>query len=97
MIGRVNDEKRKFLGFYQEAMEPEKAGTGRLSYSPRLDIIDAALGSLNCLSSEEQTSFAGEKGKLLKRREEANGKAGNAPTNPPTACKPQANRRSKQQ
>jgi outer membrane protein OmpA-like peptidoglycan-associated protein len=97
MVGGANAEKREFLAFYQEAMEPEKAGTGRLSYSTRLEIIDAALGSLNCLSSDEQASFASEKSKLLKRRDEVNGKAGNASTNPPTNCKPQANRRSKQQ
>jgi hypothetical protein len=97
MTGRANAEKREFLAFYQEALEPEKAGTGQLSYSNRLSIIDTALGSLNCLSSEEQASFASEKSKLLKRREEVNGKAGNPPTNPPTTCKPQAKKRSKQQ
>lgn len=97
MIGRANAEKREFLAFYHEAMEPEKAGTGRLSYSTRLNIIDAALGSLYCLSSQEQASYANEKSKLLKRRDEVNGKAGNAPTNPPTSCTPRATRRSRQQ
>ena len=97
MAGGRNAEKREFLAFYREAMAPEKAGTGSISYSTRLNVIDAALGSLYCLSSEEQASFANEKSKLLKRRDEVNGKAGNAPTNPPTACKSQANIRSKRQ
>ncbi len=89
MAGGPNKDKREFLAFYHEALEKEKAGTGRLSYSTRLDIIDAALGYFYCLSAADQTAFANEKANLLKRRQEVNGKAGNDPVPEPTACKRQ--------
>ena len=97
MVGGSYAEKREFLSFYWEALEPEKGGTGSLNFATRLSVIDAALGSLNCLSEEDKTSFTEEKKKLLKRRDEVNGKAGNPPIPTPTACVPKANRRSKQE
>jgi hypothetical protein len=89
LAGGQNKNKREFLAFYDEAMAAEKPGTGRLSYATRLALIDAALGYYYCLSEDEQKSFDSKKQALLKRRDEVNGKGGNAPTNPPTRCKTQ--------
>jgi hypothetical protein len=89
LSGGQNQKKREFLAFHDEALAAEKPGTGRLSYSTRLALIDGALGYFYCLTGEEQESFASKKEALLKRREEVNGKAGNERTNPPTRCKTQ--------
>ncbi len=88
MGGPANQNKREFLAFAWEALRDPKAGTGRLSYAMRRDMIDCALGHLFCLSSEEQKSFEAKKEALTKRRAEVNGKGGNAPTEAPTSCKP---------
>jgi hypothetical protein len=82
-----NHEKRELLAFHDEALAEEKAGTGRMSFSTRLALIDAALGYFYCLSVDDQKAFDSKKQALLKRRDEVNGKRGNAPTNPPTECK----------
>jgi len=89
LAGGQNKNKREFLAFYDEAMAAEKPGTGRLSYATRLALIDAALGYYYCLSDEDQKAFDSKKQTLLKRRDQVNGKGGNAPTNPPTQCKTQ--------
>jgi hypothetical protein len=89
MGGAANKDKREFLAFAWEAQTPERTGTGRMSYAMRRDLIDSALGYYNCLSAEDQKSFAGDRDKLLKLREEVNGKGGNPPTAPPTDCKRQ--------
>ncbi len=89
LAGGQNKNKREFLAFYSEALAEEKAGTGRMSYSTRLALIDAALGYFYCLSADEQTDSESKKAALLKRREDVNGKAGNEPTDSPTSCKKQ--------
>lgn len=102
MIGGANAEKREFLAFYWEALEPVKEGTGSISFATSLSIIDHALGSFNCLMSQslsklKREDFTAKKEKLLRRREEVNGKAGNRPTDAPTECKPLANKRKRRE
>jgi hypothetical protein len=89
LAGGHKQNKREFLAFYNEALAEEKPGTGRMSYSTRLALIDGALGYFYCLSADEQTDFESKKAALLKRREDVNGKAGNEPKDPPTTCKKQ--------
>lgn len=89
LAGGQNKDKREFLAFYDEAMAAEKPGTGRMSFSTRLALIDAALGYYYCLSGNDPDTFESKKDALLKRRDEFNGKGGNAPTNAPTSCKRQ--------
>ncbi|BFU92794.1 MAG: hypothetical protein NTAFB01_39810 [Nitrospira sp.] len=89
LAGGQNKNKREFQAFYNEALADEKPGTGRMSYSTRLALIDGALGYFYCLSADEQTDSESKKAALLKRREEVNGKAGNEPKDPPTTCKKQ--------
>jgi hypothetical protein len=89
LVGGQNKNKREFLAFHDEALATEKPGTGRLSFATRLALIDTALGYYYCLSADDQKAFDSKKLALLKRRDEVNGKGGNAPTNPPTQCKTQ--------
>lgn len=89
LAGGQNKNKREFQAFYNEALADEKPGTGRMSYSTRLALIDGTLGYFYCLSADEQTDSESKKAALLKRREEVNGKAGNEPKDPPTTCKKQ--------
>jgi hypothetical protein len=94
--GMDNQDKREFLAFSSEAQAQEKAGTGRLPYAMRRDLIDSALGYFYCLSADDQKSFATDKATLLKLRDDVNGKGGNPPTDPPTACKRQRARANSQ-
>ncbi len=89
LAGGQNKDKREFLAFHDEALAAEKPGTGRMSYATRLALIDAALGYFYCLSDENQKSFDSKKEALLKRRDEVNGKGGNATIDPPAKCKRQ--------
>lgn len=50
-------------------MEPEKAGTGRLSHAMRRDYADEALSHYYCLSSDEQKRHADKKAKLTTLRD----------------------------
>jgi hypothetical protein len=89
MTGEGKKDKREFLAFYWEATEKEKAGTGIMSYATRRTLIDTALGHYYCLDAKEQPNFIDKRDKLLKLREEINGKGGNKPTPAPTICKRQ--------
>lgn len=94
--GAANKDKREFMAFSWEAQAQERAGTGRLPYAMRRDLIDSALGYFNCLPENDQKSFAADRDKLLKLREDVNGKGGNPATNPPTECKREASRTTSQ-
>ncbi len=94
--GEGNKDKREFMAFSWEAQVQEKTGTGRLPYAMRRDLIDSALGYFNCLPENDQKSFAADRDKLLKLREDVNGKGGNPATNPPTECKREASRTTSQ-
>ncbi len=87
MGGEKNIHKREFLAYCWEALAEEKAGTGRMPRATRRLLIDGALGNFYCLSTDKQKEFSAKKDELLERRKEINKKAGNDPTEPPTACK----------
>jgi hypothetical protein len=72
MGGLRNQDKREFLAFSWEGLEPEKTGSGRLSDATRRDVIDAALvklGYFNCLAADDQRAFANKQTELSRRRE----------------------------
>jgi hypothetical protein len=87
MGGKEHKAEREFLAFHREALEAEFAGTGRIAHATRVDLIDAALGNYYCLSEGDQKKHAGKRDELLEERKKHDGKAGNSPTDPPTACK----------
>ncbi|MBV9997692.1 MAG: hypothetical protein JO015_01135 [Verrucomicrobia bacterium] len=89
MGGQKNQDKREFLAYYWEGLEPTKDGTGVMSAANRVSIIDAALGYYNCFASDDQKAFADKQTELLNRRKDVDGKHGNAKTDPPTTCKRQ--------
>ena len=84
--GPSNKNKREFQAYAWEALQAEKAGTGKLPNSTRLTLIDCALGILLCMSEADQRANDATKSQLLAKRTEVNGKAGNAPTDPPSSC-----------
>ncbi|HEY0793913.1 MAG TPA: hypothetical protein VGD78_22815 [Chthoniobacterales bacterium] len=84
--GDKNKDKREFLAFSWEGLEPTKEGTGSLPSATRRTIIDTALGYFNCFGADDQKALADKQAELLSRRKEVDGKHGNAATNPPTAC-----------
>jgi hypothetical protein len=86
MGGEKRQDEREFLAFQREALEKEFEGTGRIAHSTRVDVIDAALGYYYCLVESDQKKHSDKKEALLKERENHNGKAGNAKTDPPTGC-----------
>jgi hypothetical protein len=87
MAGARTKDKREFLAFLWEGLEPAKDGTGHLPDVTRRDLIDAALGYFNCLTTDEQGAFATKQAELLQRREGVNGTRGNASTEPPKDCR----------
>ena len=88
MGGPAKQNEREFLAFVWEALQEPKAGTGRLSYAMRRDMIDCALGHYYCLEAGDQKSYEEKQKQLLAKRGEVNGKGGNPATDPPTSCKP---------
>jgi hypothetical protein len=86
MVGEKNKDKREFLAFYWEALEPTKEGTGHLPAANRLKIIDMALGYFNCFTKHEQKTLADKQAELLTHRKDVDGKNGNSKVDPPTAC-----------
>jgi hypothetical protein len=84
--GAKTSDKREFLAFSWEGLEPAKDGTGHLPDSARRTLIDTALGYYNCLGADDQKAFSSKQTELLKKREDVNGTRGNASTQPPTAC-----------
>lgn len=85
MVGERNKDKREFLAFYWEGLEPAKDGTGPLPTGTRRAIIDTALGYFNCLNADEQKTLAVKQAELLTRRKDVDGKHGHSKTDPPTA------------
>jgi hypothetical protein len=70
MVGERRQDEREFLAFYHEALFQELPGTGRMKHATRVDLIDAALGYYNCLSSELQQANSTRREELLSRRTE---------------------------
>ena len=88
MGGDAKKDEREFLAFAWGANEPEKQGTGRVTHSTRVEMIDRALRHYFCMSADKQTEHKSRKEALLELRKEHDGKAGNDKTQPPTECKP---------
>jgi hypothetical protein len=87
MGGERNKDKREFLAFYWEGIEPTKDGTGPLPAATRRTMIDMALGYFNCFSADEQKTLAAKQAELLTHRKDVDGKHGNSKIEPPTACR----------
>lgn len=87
MAGGKKSDEREFLAFYHEALATEKPGTGRMTRSTRVLLIDAALGYYYCLTAEQQKQYAANKKELLDRRPEEVKAGGRESTDPPTECK----------
>lgn len=88
MGGPKNKNKREFQAYAWEALQEEKVGTGKMSFSTRLSLVDCALSILLCMSDADQAANAATKADLLKKRGEVDGKAGNPKTDPPSSCGP---------
>ena len=74
---------REFLAFSREALQAEFTGTGRISHSTRLRLIDEALRLYFKLGEDDRKTHEGRRKALLEEREKHNGKAGNPRTEPP--------------
>ena len=83
--GHDKSSLREFLAFYWEATQPEKAGTGRMSHTTRVDLIDEALRNYYRLPDADQTTNADKKDELLKLRSTEETKSGRPHTDPPAA------------
>jgi hypothetical protein len=84
MGGPKNSDLREFLAFHREALEAELPGTGRVSHSTRVDLIDEALRRYYKLTEDQRKVHEAKKQALLTERELHNGKSGNAKTDPPS-------------
>ncbi len=89
MEGANRSDEREFLAFADEAAFKEPPGTGTMAHAMRVTLIDAALGYYHCLSAALQKQHASREKALLTLRALHDGKAGNPPTKPPTACRRQ--------
>ncbi|HKI43804.1 MAG TPA: DUF4157 domain-containing protein [Balneolales bacterium] len=88
MTGGSRSDEREFLAFHTEALADEVAGTGRMSHSTRLSLVDAALGYFYCLSSDLQHQNETKRQELLTRRHTlvASGRIA-APPPVPSSCR----------
>jgi len=68
LSGHGNKDEREFLAFTWEALADEFAGTGRMSRSTRVSLIDAALGYYNCLAAALKRRYRSQQQRLLSRR-----------------------------
>ncbi|HEX6924293.1 MAG TPA: DUF4157 domain-containing protein [Longimicrobiaceae bacterium] len=89
MTGEANQAEREFLAFHREALAAELPGTGRVSHSTRVALIDAALGYYHCLNAEKQAEHRARRDELLQRRPVEVRASGRAHPEPPTACRRQ--------
>lgn len=89
LTGEANQAEREFLAFHREALARELPGTGRVSHSTRVALIDGALGYYNCLSPEKQAEHRAKRDELLQRRPVEERAGGNRHTEPPAACRRQ--------
>ena len=88
MIGPARKAEREFSAHCWTALTPEKPGTGCMYHATRVDIIDAALGNLNCLSAPVRAKHAREETALMALRPREQAASGRPATSPPTTCKP---------
>jgi hypothetical protein len=81
MIGPANKAKREFLAHCWTALSPEKPGTGCVTRTTRIAIIDCALAYCHCMSAAERAPYVAHERRLLDLR---------ASLKPPTAWPPAA-------
>jgi hypothetical protein len=86
MGGGARRNEREFLAFYWETTEPEKAGTGRMSHSDHVLLIDEALRNYYCMPADDQKAYAAKKDDLQKLRVTEEKASGHDHTEPPTSC-----------
>jgi hypothetical protein len=86
MGGGAKRNEREFLAFHWEATNPEKAGTGKMSHSTRVALIDEALRNYYCMPEENQKTHADKKEELLKLRDTEEKASGHEHTDPPNKC-----------
>jgi Domain of unknown function (DUF4157) len=86
MGGDTKRNEREFLAFHWEATNPEKAGTGKISHSTRVALIDEALRNYYCMPEENQKTHVDKKEELLKLRDVEEKASGNTHTDPPNKC-----------
>ena len=70
LAGANNTDEREFLAFAENGLSDEFEGTGRMSRSTRLPIIDAAIGYYQCFSEELKTRHQSRFAQLRTRRAE---------------------------
>lgn len=70
LAGANNTDEREFLAFAENGLADEFEGTGRMSRSTRLTIIDAAIGYYQCFSEELKTRHQSRFTQLRTRRAE---------------------------
>jgi hypothetical protein len=87
MGGSGKRNEREFLAFHWEATQPEKSGTGKMSHSTRVALVDEALRNYYCLPDADQKTHADKKAELLKLRETEEKASGNPHKDPPSECK----------
>jgi Domain of unknown function (DUF4157) len=86
MGGGKKRNEREFLAFHWEATNPEKAGTGKMSHSTRVALIDEALRNYYCMPEDNQKNHTDKKEELLKLREVEETASGNPHKDPPNKC-----------
>ena len=69
LAGANNTNEREFLAFADNALADEFEGTGRMSNSTRLNIVDAAIGYYHCLSDVLKTQYLSRFTALQTRRQ----------------------------
>jgi hypothetical protein len=83
MGGPKTKHQREFLAFCREALAPELEGTGKVSNSTRVALIDGALKDYAGMSAEQKKEHKAKKDELLKARPEYVKKSGKTFPDPP--------------
>jgi hypothetical protein len=86
MVGPARKAEREFLAHCWVALTPELPGTGCLPHATRVEIIDAALGNLNCLSATVRARYGQHERTLLALRQREQAASGRATTPAPATC-----------
>jgi hypothetical protein len=79
--------RREFLAFYREGLKRELPGTGRVSHSTRVRLIDAALGNYNCLSDQLRRRYSAGRARLIASRTSHVRLSGKTHPRAPTSCR----------
>lgn len=87
LAGGTHSNEREFLAYAENALADEFEGTGRMSRSTRLSIVDAAIGYYHCLSQTLKTQYQSRLTALQTRRQTiiATGRVG-TPGAEPSSC-----------